>query len=96
MSLKPMYDNIVIKPIKADEKTAGGIYLSAPDNSKSYAEGKVISVGEGYKLQDGNIMPLRVSVGDTVIYRKGVEIDVSDDGQGVYVLSESNIVAIKA
>ena len=94
MSLKPMYDNIIVKPIKAEEKTAGGIYLANPDITQQYAEAIVVSVGEGYRV-DGKIVPLKVQAGDTVLYRKMVEISLQDDGEEVLLLSEASILAIK-
>lgn len=96
MSLTPMYDNIVVKPLMAEEKTAGGIYLASPELSKSYAEGVVVAVGEGYKTHDGTIAPLKVVLGDRVIYRKGVEIAVEDGGDEFFVFSEANVVAVKS
>ena len=94
MSLKPMYDNIVIKPVKVDEKTAGGIYLGN-DRGQHFAEGEVIAIGAGYRV-NGEIVPLVVKVGDNVVYRKGVEVPLTDDnGDEVLVLSEATILAIK-
>jgi len=96
MSLRPMYDNILVTPVKVEEKTSGGIYLSTSHNSRSYNEGVVIAVGEGYKVANGDIAPLKVKEGDTVIYRKGVEISLDDDnGDEVILFSEANVLAIK-
>ena len=95
MSLRPMYDNIIVKPIKAEEKTAGGIYLNNADAAQQYAEAEVIAVGEGYRV-DGDVVALKVKPGDTILYRKMVEISLTDDnGDEVLLLSEANILAIK-
>jgi len=93
--LKPMYDNVVIKPIKVDEMSQGGIYISNPDKQKEYAEGTVVSVGEGYRT-DNKLTPLIVSVGDNIVYRKMTEIQIEDNGDELFLISEANILAIKS
>ena len=95
MSLRPMYDNIVVKPVKADEKTEGGIYLSNPDRGEQCSTGEVVSVGDGYRVNE-TIVPLKVAVGDVVYYRKGTEVTVKDDnGDDVLLVSEGAVIAIK-
>ena len=95
MSLKPMYDNIIVKPVKAQTKTEGGIYLSNPDKVQQYGEGVVVAVGGGYRV-DGKLVPLQVEVGDTILYRKGVEVQLEDDdGNEIFLFSEANTLAIK-
>ena len=95
MSLKPLYDNIVVRPIQTDDTTTSGIILSHPDLNKEYSEGVVITVGEGYRTADG-ITPLTVNVGDIILYRKMVEIMVMDGGEELFIVSENNIFAIKS
>ena len=94
MSLKPMYDNMLIEPIKADEQTKSGLYIANPDRQKEYSEGIVIAVGDGYKTENG-LQPLMVKVGDTVIYRKMVEIMIESNDKDYFLLSEANVLAIK-
>lgn len=95
MSLKPMYDNIIVKPVKAQTQTEGGLYLSNPDKAQGHGEGVVIAIGQGYRAE-ATIVPLTVEVGDTVLYRKGVEILLEgDDGEDVFIFSEANVIAIK-
>jgi len=91
MSLKPIYENILIKPIEADQVSVGGIYLN--NANRPYAKGEVIAIGEGYRV-NGELVPLKVKVGDVVIYRKGVEIELEDDGVDVVLLSEANVLAV--
>ena len=70
MAIKPMYDMILVKPIKAVEKTASGIVLVNQDITQNYAEGIVEAIGEGYKNSGADnliIVPLKVKVGDTVL-----------------------------
>ncbi len=95
MSLKPMYDNLVIRPIKVEEKTASGLYLGNTDVTSEYAEGEVLAVGNGYRSMDGSLIPLTVKEGDIVIYRKGTEVSITDDGEDVFLASENNVLAVK-
>ena len=92
IKLKPLDDRIVVEPVEAEEKTAGGIVL--PDTAKEKPQrGKVVSIGPGKLLDSGQRGQLSVSVGDEVIYGKysGTEIEV--DGHDVKILRESDILA---
>ena len=95
MSLRPMYDNVIIIPHKAEELTSGGLYISNPDHAKQYAEGEVVAIGDGYIQKDGTVRPLKVKLGDIVIYRKMVEVDISDAIEERYLISEGTILAVK-
>lgn len=94
MSLKPLYDNMLIEPIKAEEKTKSGLYIANPNKQKEYAEGIVIAVGDGYRTDNG-LLPLKVKVGDTIIYRKMTEVLIDDDDNEYFLLSEANVLAVK-
>jgi chaperonin GroES len=90
--LRPLDDRVVVEPQEAEERTAGGIVL--PDTAKEKPQrGKVISIGPGKLLDNGNRGELSVGVGDVVIYGKysGTEIEVA--GKEVKILRESDILA---
>jgi len=92
ISLKPLDDRVVVKPLEAEERTAGGIVL--PDAAKEKPQrGKVIAVGPGRLLDSGERCAVSVVVGDEVLFGKygGTEIEV--DGQDVKILRESDILA---
>jgi chaperonin GroES len=92
--LKPLGDKIIVKPVAAEEKTAGGIYV--PDTAKKKStEGEVVAVGAG-KLVEGKRVAPEVKVGDTVIYSKygGTEVTIAD--VDYVILDEDSILAIKA
>lgn len=92
MSLKPLDDRVVVVPVSAEEKTAGGIVL--PDTAKEKPQrGKVIAVGPGRLLDNGERAPIGVAVGDEVLFSKygGTEIEVA--GEDVKILRESDILA---
>ena len=63
MNIRPLYDRIVVKRIEQQEQMQGGLYI--PDSAKEKPqEGEVVAVGKGKRLNDGNLVPLDVQVGD--------------------------------
>jgi chaperonin GroES len=92
INLKPLDDRIVVQPVEAEEKTAGGLYL--PDTAKEKPQrGTVIAVGPGKLLDSGSRAALSVAVGDEVIYGKYSGSDIEVDGQEVKILRESDVLA---
>lgn len=92
IKIRPLDDRVVVQPIEAEEKTAGGIVL--PDTAKEKPQrGTVLAVGPGKLLDNGKRSELSVAVGDEVIFGKygGTEIEV--DGTEVKILRESDILA---
>ncbi|WP_457641489.1 co-chaperone GroES [Persephonella sp.] len=92
--IKPLYDRVVVKPAEeAEEKTPSGIII--PDTAKEKpSEGEVIAVGEGRLLENGEVAPLKVKVGDKVIYSKYAGNEFVVDGEELIVLREDDILAI--
>jgi chaperonin GroES len=92
IKLKPLDERVVVEPVEAEEKTAGGIVL--PDTAKEKPQrGTVLAVGPGKLLDDGKRGELSVAVGDEVIYGKYAGSDVEIDGREVKILRESDILA---
>jgi len=92
LRLRPLDDRVVVEPVEAEEKTAGGIVL--PDTAKEKPQrGTVVSVGPGKLLDNGQRGELSVSVGDVVIYGKYSGTDIEVNGQDVKILRESDILA---
>lgn len=99
MNITPLYDRVIVKPEKPEEVTAGGIIV--PDVTKDKPiQGEVIAIGEGRLTNDGNIIPLKVKVGDKVIFSKNggwdaVPIHIHINyGEELLILKESEIVGI--
>ena len=92
--ITPLYDRVVVKPAEeAEEKTPSGIII--PDTAKEKpSEGEVVAVGEGRLLENGEIKPLKVKVGDRVIYSKYAGNEFVVDGEELIVLREDDILAI--
>jgi chaperonin GroES len=92
VNLRPLDDRVVVKPLEAEETTAGGIVL--PDSAREKPQrGKVIAVGPGKLLDSGNRGQLSVSVGDEVIFGKYGGSEVEVDGVDYKILRESDILA---
>ncbi|MED1672280.1 co-chaperone GroES [Pallidibacillus thermolactis] len=91
--LKPLGDRVVIELVEAEEKTASGIVL--PDTAKEKPqEGKVVAVGTGRVLDNGERVSLEVSVGDHIIFSKYAGTEVKYEGTEYLILRESDILAI--
>ena len=90
--IRPLDDRVVVEPVEAEEKTAGGILL--PDTAKQKPQrGRVIAAGPGKLLDSGKRAALNVAKGDEVIYGKYAGNDVTLDRKEVKILRESDILA---
>ena len=93
MNLKPLHDRVLVEPLEAEEKTAGGIII--PDTAKEKPmEGKIIAVGSGARSEDGKITKLDVKKGDRVLYGKWSGTEVKIDGTDLLIMKESDIMGI--
>ena len=93
MNIRPLADRVLILPAPAEEKTIGGIII--PDTAKEKPQkGKVIAVGTGRVLENGQRVPLEVKEGDIVVFAKygGTEIEI--DGEEYVILSERDLLAV--
>src|ERR1700745_3600525 len=92
VNLRPLDDRVVVEPVEAEEKTAGGILL--PDTAKQKPQrGVVIAVGPGKLLDNGSRAPLAVAKGDEVIYGRYAGNDIQVDRRDLKILRESDILA---
>jgi chaperonin GroES len=92
VKIRPLDDRVVVTPLEAETKTAGGIVL--PDSAKEKPQrGTVVAVGPGKLLDSGKRGELSVQVGDQVIYGKYGGTDLEVSGEDVKVLRESDILA---
>jgi len=91
--LKPLGDRVVIELVESEEKTASGIVLPGTAQEKPQ-EGKVVAVGAGRVLDNGERVAVEVSVGDRIIFSKYSGTEVKYEGAEYLVLRESDIVAV--
>lgn len=93
MKVVPLGDNVIVKRLDAEEKTAGGIVL--PDSAQQKPqEGRVLAVGDGHQLPDGSRVKLAVQEGDRVVFRSYAGNEVGFDGEDLLILSEDDILAV--
>ncbi len=93
MKLKPIGDRVVVKVLEQEEKTKGGIVL--PDTAKEKPQqGKVVAVGTGRILDNGQKVPLEIKEGDTVIFAKYAGTEVKIEGEEYLILSERDVLAV--
>ncbi len=93
MSIKPLADRVVVKPLEEEDKTPGGIIL--PDTAKEKPQrGKVVAAGPGKLNEKGERVKLEVKEGDVVLYGKYAGTEIKIDGEEYLILRESDILAI--
>lgn len=93
MSVKPLADRVLVEPLEAAEKTAGGLYI--PDNAKEKPQkGKIIAVGPGKASDSGTIVKMEVKAGDTILYGKYSGTEVEVDGKDYLIMRESDVLAV--
>jgi chaperonin GroES len=93
MNLKPLEDRIVVRPCESEETTASGLVI--PDTAKEKPQqGEVLAVGPGRRSDtSGEIIPIDVKVGDTVVYSKYGGTEITVDGEDLLILSSRDVLA---
>jgi chaperonin GroES len=93
MSVKPLEDRILVKPIEAAKQTASGLYLPESSTEKPI-QGKVVAVGPGKRLDNGTLAAMTIKVGNTVVYGKyaGTEVEIEDVDH--LILRETEVLGV--
>ncbi len=93
MKVRPLHDRVIVRRLDEERKTAGGIVI--PDSAaEKPVRGEIIAVGKGKILENGDVRPLDVKVGDKVLYGKYSGTEVKVDGQELLVMREDDIMAV--
>ena len=93
MNVKPLADRIIVRPLEAEEKTAGGIII--PDNAKEKPQkGEVVAVGEGKISDSGQKIEMSLKKGDKVLYGKYSGTEVTIENDDFLIMRESDVLAI--
>jgi chaperonin GroES len=93
MKIRPLHDRVIVKRLEEERVSAGGIVI--PDSAaEKPVQGKVIAVGKGKILEDGNVRPLDVKVGDKILFGKYSGTEVKVDGDDLVVMREEDVMAI--
>jgi chaperonin GroES len=94
MKIRPLHDRVIVRREEEEAKTAGGILLPGSAQEKPN-QGEVVAVGIGRILDNGDLRPVDVNVGDKVVFGKYAGQDTIDvDGEELIILSESDIKAV--
>jgi chaperonin GroES len=93
MKIRPLGDRILVRRIKEEEKTKGGIII--PDTAKEKPqEGKVVAVGKGKYSEEGKLIPIEVKAGDKILFGKYSGSEVKIEGEEHLILREDDILGI--
>jgi len=93
MSIRPLYDNVLVKRADAEERTSGGLFLPSSAQEKQ-VYGMVKAVGKGKSMKDGSIRPPQVKVGDKVLLAKWGGNEIKYEGEEYLILKESELLAV--
>ncbi len=94
MKIRPLHDRVVVRRKEEEEKTSGGIVLPGSAKEKPN-QGEVVAVGEGKLLENGDVRPLGVKVGDTVVFGRFADSNTITDGDDeLIIMSESDIFGV--
>ena len=93
MNIRPLHDRVIIRRMEEEKTSPGGIVI--PDSAtEKPVKGEVVAVGNGKILDCGEVRPLDVKVGDTILFGKYSGTEVSVDGEELLVMREDDITAI--
>ncbi|RUM24041.1 co-chaperone GroES [Rhizobium vallis] len=93
MSFRPLHDRILVRRVKSEEKTKGGIII--PDTAKEKPqEGEVIAVGPGARNDSGQVQALDVKAGDRILFGKWSGTEIKINGEDLLIMKESDVMGI--
>jgi chaperonin GroES len=93
MKIRPLQDRVIVRRVKEEEKTKGGLYI--PDTAKEKPiEATVVAVGNGKVLEDGTVRKLDVKAGDRILFGKYSGTEVKVDGEEHLILREDDILGV--
>ena len=93
MAFKPLHDRVVVRRVKSEEKTKGGLII--PETAKEKpAEGEIVGVGEGARKDSGELIAMSVKAGDRVLFGKWSGTEVTVEGEELLIMKESDILGI--
>ncbi|MDD9841386.1 MAG: co-chaperone GroES [Alphaproteobacteria bacterium] len=93
MAFRPLHDRVLVRRVKEDNKTPGGIII--PDTAKEKpSEGIVVATGSGARAEDGTLTPLDVKPKDRILFGKWSGSEVTINGEELLIMKESDILGI--
>ena len=95
INVQPLGDRILVKPEESgDEKSPSGLIIPDTARKEKPEQGVVVAVGEGKRNEKGDVLPMRIRVGDTVMFSKYGFDEVKIEDEDYYIVAEANILAI--
>ena len=93
MAFRPLGDRVLVKRVKEEEKTKGGIII--PDTAKEKPqEGEIVAAGPGARDDNGKVQPLDLKVGDRILFGKWSGSEVTLDGEELLIMKESDVLGV--
>ena len=93
MKIRPLHDRVIVKRLDEDRTSPGGIVI--PDSAaEKPVQGKIVAVGKGKILEDGNVRPLDVKVGDKILFGKYSGSEIKLDGDEHLIMREEDILGV--
>ena len=93
MKIRPLHDRVIVKRLEEERTSPGGIVI--PDTAaEKPVQGKIVAVGKGKILEDGQVRPLDVKVGDKILFGKYSGTEVKVDGEERLILKEDDILGV--
>jgi len=94
MKILPCADNVLLEPVKSEEKTKSGILLPDSASKERPEQGKVVAVGPGKKNKQGQIIPVSVKVGQKVLFKKYSSNEIKVEEKEYLIIEEDDILAV--
>jgi chaperonin GroES len=93
MNIRPLHDRVIVRRMDEEKTSPGGIVI--PDSAaEKPVKGEVLAIGKGKLLENGDVRPLDVKVGDKILFGKYSGTEVNVDGEDLLVMREDDITAI--
>ena len=93
MNIRPLHDRVILKRMEEETTSAGGIVI--PDSAaEKPSRGEIVAAGTGKRLESGEVIPLDVKVGDTVLFGKYSGTEVKVDGEELLMMREDDIMGV--
>jgi chaperonin GroES len=91
--IRPLYDRVVVRRVLEEERSKGGLFI--PEQAKEKpAQGEVLAVGKGRRLESGELIALETAVGDKVLFGKYSGTEIELDGEKLLILREDEILGV--
>lgn len=93
MNIRPLHDRVLVRRVEEETTSAGGIVIPGSAAEKPQ-RGEIVAAGTGKRLDNGDLVPLDVKVGDTVLFGKYSGTEVKELGEGMIVMREDDIMGV--